>query len=379
MDTDGLKENITEADAELKGHTKKVLYTRWHPIVENTLATASADLTVKLWDVEQQEDAMTFADDKFKHVPTSLRWSNDGKMLAVNTRTSSMFVFDPRQEEAAMVAPGHAGPKSQKLVWLKGNQTILSTGFNRTSTREFAVWDLRDMTQPLYQQALAQQTGVSHLHFDVEHELLFIAGRGESKVEYYQYDSNNPQHLTYLDSYQTPETTKVFTFVPKWCTDVSKHEIQRGARINSANQLSYISFRLANKTGQFQDHLYPPFQSNKPTGNFSEWCGGKDFENNLMQLSAATTERRTIAQKKGFLNKLKGGNAQVDEPAQEQDPAELQKKVETLEADKASLQASNDALQKQVEELEARIKILESGASAQEEAADADAEPSNNE
>jgi len=144
---------------------------------------------------------MTFSDDKFKAFPTSLRWSYDGKMLACNTRSSSMFVFDPRTEEAAMVAPGHPGPKSQKLVWLKGNQSILTTGFNKTSQREFAVWDLRDMTQPLYQQALSQQTGSSHLHFDVEHELLFIAGRGESKIEYYQYNSSNPQHLTYLDSY----------------------------------------------------------------------------------------------------------------------------------------------------------------------------------
>lgn len=89
-----------------------MLYTRWHPIVENTLATASSDLTVKLWDVEQQEDVMTFADDQFKNIPTSLRWSYDGKMLAMNTRTSKMFVFDPRTEEAAMVAAGHAGPKS---------------------------------------------------------------------------------------------------------------------------------------------------------------------------------------------------------------------------------------------------------------------------
>lgn len=227
---------------------------------------------------------MTFAHDDFKNIPTSLRWSYDGKMLAMNTRTSKMFVFDPRTEEPAFIAPGHAGPKSQKLVWLKGSQSLLTTGFNRTSNREFAVWDLRDMTQPLYQQQLSHQTGVSHMHFDSEHELLYISGRGESKVEYYQYDSNNPQHLTYLDAYQTSETTKAFTFVPKWCADVSNHEIQRGVRINNANQLNYISFRLQNKTGQFQDHLYPPFQSNKPTGSFSEWCGGKDFENNNMQL-----------------------------------------------------------------------------------------------
>lgn len=84
--------------------------------------------------------------------------------------------------------------------------------------------------------------------------------------------------------------------------------------------------------------MYPPFQGNKPTGSFSEWCGGKDYEPNLMQLEAKQAERRTLAQKKGFLNKLKGGDAQVEEP-KEEDPAALKAKVTALEADKASLQA----------------------------------------
>jgi len=40
-----------EADAELKGHEKKVILCKWHPTADLTMATASADGTVKIWDV----------------------------------------------------------------------------------------------------------------------------------------------------------------------------------------------------------------------------------------------------------------------------------------------------------------------------------------
>lgn len=93
---------------------------------------------------------MTFSHEDFKNIPTSLRWSSDGKMLAMNTRTSSTFVFDPRTTEPTHIGAGHQGPKSQKVAWLKGNQTLLTTGFTKNVQREFAVWDLRDMSAPLY-------------------------------------------------------------------------------------------------------------------------------------------------------------------------------------------------------------------------------------
>jgi len=37
--------------------------------------------------------------------------------------------------------------------------------------------------------------------------------------------------MTPLDSYMGGSATKAFTWLPKWCLDVNKHEIRRGARI----------------------------------------------------------------------------------------------------------------------------------------------------
>ena len=47
----GLTENTREFDADLKGHTKKVLLCQWHPCANFTLASASFSGAIKIWDV----------------------------------------------------------------------------------------------------------------------------------------------------------------------------------------------------------------------------------------------------------------------------------------------------------------------------------------
>lgn len=76
--------------------------------------------------------------------------------------------------------------------------------------------------------------------------------------------------------------------------------------------------------------MYPPFQGNKPTGEFGEWCGGKDFDPSLMQMEANVAERKTTAMKKGFLSKLKGKDAKVKEEPK-LDAGQLAEKAKALE------------------------------------------------
>lgn len=74
-------------------------------------------------------------------------------------------------------------------------------------------------------------TGVSHIDFDREHDLLFNVGRGDSIIKYWQFDRSAPRMMTPLDQYSTGTATKAFCWLPKWSLDVNKHEIRRGARI----------------------------------------------------------------------------------------------------------------------------------------------------
>ena len=97
---DGVTEDIKEADADLLGHTKKVMACQWHRTAENVLATHSADGCVRIWDVAQQASTLVFPE--MGNIGTGMKWSPAGDRLAVVTKMKDLFVFDPRKPEAAI-------------------------------------------------------------------------------------------------------------------------------------------------------------------------------------------------------------------------------------------------------------------------------------
>lgn len=59
-----------------------------------------------------------------------------------------MAFFDPRVESSVMIAASHQGPRAQKIAWIDNN-TVVTAGFNPNANREFAVWDLKNLDQPM--------------------------------------------------------------------------------------------------------------------------------------------------------------------------------------------------------------------------------------
>jgi coronin-1B/1C/6 len=48
---DGITKNTTECDAELNGHSKKVIHAKFHPSSDYTMVSSGADTTVRIWDI----------------------------------------------------------------------------------------------------------------------------------------------------------------------------------------------------------------------------------------------------------------------------------------------------------------------------------------
>jgi coronin-2 len=48
---EGVNEDIKDCDAELKGHARKVIFVKYHPNADYTLASAGGDATVRIWDI----------------------------------------------------------------------------------------------------------------------------------------------------------------------------------------------------------------------------------------------------------------------------------------------------------------------------------------
>jgi len=57
---DGLTSKITDSIAVMRGHQKKITLMKWHPTTQYTIASASLDGSVKVWDVQGEADKYTF-------------------------------------------------------------------------------------------------------------------------------------------------------------------------------------------------------------------------------------------------------------------------------------------------------------------------------
>jgi hypothetical protein len=97
---------------------------------------------------------------------------------------------------------------------------------------------------------LDDYAGIAFPFYDEDTKVVFIAGKGESAVSFYQYSSESPNYLDYLHAYKGKDPQKGFSFMPKRVVDVMANEIMRGVRL-TGKSLEYISFKVPRKSGTF--------------------------------------------------------------------------------------------------------------------------------
>lgn len=123
----GITSHVTECDMEFDDHAKKCKAIQWHPIAEHVLASYAEDSTVRVWDVNTGDCAITFTD--VDETALAMRWSPVGDKIGCMIKKNTMAIFDPRVANSVMRAASHQGPRAQKIAWID-NETIVTSGFN---------------------------------------------------------------------------------------------------------------------------------------------------------------------------------------------------------------------------------------------------------
>ena len=78
------------------------------------------------------------------------------------------------------------------------NDTVITTGFDRSAKREWAAWDLRNMESPLIQGPLNEGTGIPYFFYDREYKMLILAGRGDNTATIYSFDKSSETYLNHV-------------------------------------------------------------------------------------------------------------------------------------------------------------------------------------
>lgn len=264
--------------ARIAASPKRIGQLLFHPVASHVLASATGDHTVKLWDLERSDDPRSTL---VGHTDTiqSMDWNWAGTLLVTTSRDRKIRLFDPRAgQEAVRVTDGHAGIKSSRVVWMGQSDRIATTGFSRQSDRELAIWDAGSLNS-LRKLVVDQSAGVL-MPFWSDNQILFLAGKGDGNIRYYEYENDN---FIALAEYKSTEPQRGLCFLPRRALSVPDCEIARAYKV-SGTIVEPIAFVVPRKSDSFQADIFPPALSIEPSLTASEWFNGKNAAPNLVSL-----------------------------------------------------------------------------------------------
>jgi len=144
------------------------------------------------------------------------------------------------------------------------------------SDRQLSVWELRNPSAPLKQINIDQGSGVLYPFYDPDTKLLFVGGKGDGGVRYYEIVGDS-SYMYYVESYRSTVPCKGISFIPKRKVDTHSCEIMRAVKLTN-NTVDLVSFKVPRRSEAFQDDIYPDCISGEPALSANEWFAGNDRE-----------------------------------------------------------------------------------------------------
>ncbi|KAF8315401.1 DUF1900-domain-containing protein [Clavulina sp. PMI_390] len=273
---------------------RKIGQVRFNPIASHVLATASGDYAVKLWDLESSDEAMITLKGHGDSVQ-DLTFNYTGTVIATTCRDRKLRLFDARAgADPIRVTDGHGGVKGSRLAWMGDKDRIATTGFSKMSDRQLAVWETGSLKNVVTTN-IDQSAGVV-MPFWSDNGVLFLAGKGDGNIRYYEYDADNVHPLS---EYKSSDPQRGMTFLPRRSLNVAECEIGRAFKV-SGSLIEPIAFIVPRKADSFQSDIFPPAPSLEPALSATEYFAGKTAQPNLVDLdsgvitAAAPTRPATV-------------------------------------------------------------------------------------
>ncbi|KAG5478530.1 hypothetical protein LSCM4_04763 [Leishmania orientalis] len=251
--TDGLQSNISSPLVELRGHKKKCGIISFHTSANGVLASAGVDRVINVWDVERGTAVNTISN--LSDYATGLEWNLQGSLFCITTRDKTLQVIDPRNCAVVSSVESHASARSQRCIWCKRKNKIITLGCNKNQQREVKLWDTRKMERGYSVVDLDQSSAAFLPVYDEDINLLFIGSKGENNVKCFELMDEG---LTFSYEVNTHDPMKGLCTMPKWSLDVKRCEFDRLYQL-TYNSLLTVEMLLPRKQAsiEFQGDVFP--------------------------------------------------------------------------------------------------------------------------
>lgn len=278
--------DITEPTKVLSGHTRKVGRVLFHPCAQNVLASLSLDYSVKIWNVETGKAEITL---QHKDLVTSFAFNYNGTLLVTTSRDKKLRIWDIRSGKIVSEGPAHTGAKPSRVAWLGNTDRIVTTGFSRLSDRQVGIWNVHDIEAGPIDgfMVVDSSSGVLIPIFDESTNILYLAGKGDGNIRYYEYDSD---YLHDISEYASNNPQRGFAAAPKLSVNVKENEILKSFKTVNDHYIEPVSFHVPRRSELFQEDIFPDCPSSEPALSADEFFAGKESNGPLLMSMEALYE-----------------------------------------------------------------------------------------
>ncbi|XP_003397260.1 coronin-7 isoform X2 [Bombus terrestris] len=302
----GLAEPTNEPKHTIKAHTDKIYLIKFHPLASDILASASYDMTVKIWDLTLLSSCETavakitlmgHTDQIF-----SLAWSPCGQYLASTCKDGKLRVYKPRSSDVPVkIGKGPVGTRGARVVWALKGQFLVVLGFDKVSERQIYVFKTDNLNTPLTTVGLDVSPAILMPYYDEDSSTLFLTGRGDSTIYAFEV-TEEPPYCCPLSHHRCSSLHQGLSFLPKNKCDVASVEFASALRLTN-NTIEPLSFTVPRiKSELFQDDLFPPTKVTwKPTMTATEWFNGANKQAYRISLKPPGMDNLTENQGQGVV------------------------------------------------------------------------------
>eukprot|EP00934_Nitzschia_sp_Nitz4_P007808 Nitzschia sp. Nitz4//scaffold123_size70294//19068//20848//NITZ4_005923-RA/size70294-augustus-gene-0.64-mRNA-1//-1//CDS//3329534470//7798//frame0 len=275
-------EDFSESMLDLDGHRKKITLMRFHPTANNTLLSASADHTVKVWDVESATPVVSYNDcnDLFQDIVWDIRGDN----FYISNKDKTVRIVDGRTAKETASFEPHEGTKSTKISIFGETGKFLTTGASKQSGREVKIWDSKNLSKPLHVEAVDTASGALMPLYDQDTNVLYLCGKGDGIIRLYEFEDKDPYLHKLNDGFRSTTPGKGYCTIPKRGLDIMGCETTRIMKLTNTDGIHPLHFIVPRKSEAFQDDIFPPAPAPIPAHSFAEWHGGSSKEPVTMAL-----------------------------------------------------------------------------------------------
>jgi len=252
----------------------------FNPVANNILATSANDSTVKIWDIETGQTRCDVSG--HPDIIQSSAWDYYGKLYGTASKDKKVRIVDPRAGKIISEVEAHVGVKGMRIAYLGQKDKLFSMGFSKTSERQFSLWDPRNMSAPARTENIDTAAGILMPFFDNDTNVLYLAGKGDGNVRYYEIVDESPL-IHFLSELKSGRPQRGMGWTPKTAMDLASCEIARLLKV-TATAVEPISFSVPRKSDIFQDDLYPPTFAGEPALSADAWLKNQNAEPKLVTL-----------------------------------------------------------------------------------------------